>query len=241
MSLSHDHPQKCIIQQFKDRSQIEEKGVAFDEFGMSIKFNKEGTCKYLSLQVDPVVVSDELVAARMTEKEKSWQPDSEQFITAAYEFRFRETQSPPGLTETLFLWNAPFSGGTARPATSFGVVRSPLLKGYFAIASLDSEVINGKVQGFFHMAPMPRWINPTDWHKVDLSLEMNAVTIKVTQFERTETSLYTQLPYALSEKLKLEFSVDNEIIFGEKVCPVIGDRLDIASLSIFSRHNTGVF
>ena len=74
----------------------------------------------------------ETVASRVTQidtsvppaqRVKCWQPTTSKDVVANFTAHFDQAEPPFGLTETMFLWNAPF-GSDPIPLTAIGVTRS---------------------------------------------------------------------------------------------------------------------
>jgi hypothetical protein len=231
-----------IIQQFVNEHQIRSKGFFIDLFGSgSLSFARQGHYKYASFHVasNP---SAQLSASRMTEADtslppeqriKCWQPTARRDVVVEFVARFKQATTPPELTETLLLWNSPIgSGGHALPTTGFGVTRNQAFPGYVAIAAQD--LVLEPFSGFVEIAPVPTWLDPTDWHQVRIQVSQQKALIEVAQGRHGYTTvLKVALPQPLDEPLAFEFSLDNEVMPGVVIPVTVPDTLDVAFLSMY--------
>lgn len=187
----------------------------------------------LNLPVDP---SDEPNAARITEVDSSapveqrarcWQPTERFDVVAEFEVRFAQPDTPPGVTETLFLWNAPLEENSALPLTAFGVTRNQFFGGYIAVAAQNFDVMT--FEGHFDLAPLA--VDPTQWHSVRVTMSVDQVMIEAAQGGDYQTVLVSNPPQPI-EPLALEYSLDNELAPGVYAPVSEPDTLEIESLSI---------
>ena len=240
-----------IINGLLNEHQLEAFGLHRDIFGSgSLAFHREGQARYASLSVAPDgSESPSLIAARITEvdtsltpheRTKCWQPTPDFNIEASYTIRFEQAVRPPGLTETVFLWNSPF-GETSLPLTAIGVTRiqqdptDPTSSIY--VATIAQGVTFGP-NDFIVVKPMPDWdwLDPTEWHTVHVQLKEQEATISVVQDGRRETVLSDALPQPL-EPLAFEASVDNEVFPGFYAPVPVADTIDVATVSVRQTRN----
>ncbi|HRQ38035.1 MAG TPA: hypothetical protein PLD25_08990 [Chloroflexota bacterium] len=228
---------KRIISSFVNEHQVEAQGFNFQVTppGGSYAFNREGHQRYLSLRMDPFPFNGELSSSRISEVDTSlppdqrvfcWQPTQRKDVVVMYTHRFAEATPPPGLSENLFLWNAPLDTGNL--ITAVGVTRSSIFGGYFAIVAQDFDFATGS--GLLQLVPMPAWLDATTWHTVSIVLSQESATIQVKQGSNQATVLQTTLLHP-PDPLGFEFSVDNEIAPGVIVPVTVAEQLDVAFYS----------
>lgn len=235
-----------ILTGLHNEHQLEAFGLHRDIFGSgSLTFEREGRAQYASLNVAPDLSGDP-VAARITEvdtslppeeRTKCWQPTDKFSVMAKYVIRFEQAERPPGLTENALLWNAPFGETTQLPMTAIGVSRSENFPGYVATVSQDVS-FTPVFTGFVQVAPMPAWLDPTEWHTVRVLMTEQKATISVVQGHQQATVLSAALPAPL-EALAFEASVDNEVFPGFHAPIPQSDTIDVAALSIRRFPNRG--
>lgn len=228
-----------IITALRNERQLEAFGLHRDIFGSgALSFGREGRALYASLSVAEDL-SGNPVGARITEvdtslppelRTKCWQPTDKVRIFAKYTIRFEQAERPPGLTETVFLWNSPFGETSLLPLTAIGVSRSANFPGYVATISQDVTFLP-EFSGFSLLAPMPEWLDPTAWHTVHVQLAEQEATISVLQGDRRATVLSTALPQPL-EPLAFEASVDNELFPGTYAPVSQPETIDVAAVAI---------
>ncbi|HSM56343.1 MAG TPA: hypothetical protein VK879_09340 [Candidatus Sulfomarinibacteraceae bacterium] len=181
-------------------------------------------------------LSEQPNAARITEVDSSvpvdqrmrcWQPTERFDVVAEFEVRFDQPDTPPGVTETLFLWNAPLGEDSASTLTAFGVTRNQFFGGYSAVAAqnLDLATFAG------HLELVPMSVDPTQWHSIRVTMSMAQVIIEAAQGGDYQTVLVSTPPGAI-EPLAFEFSLDNEVFPGNFEPVSVPDTLEIESLSI---------
>lgn len=228
-----------IITGLRNERQLEAFGLHRDVFGSgTLTFEREGRYRYASLNLAQDLSGDP-VSARITEvdtslspeeRTKCWQPTEKERIFAKYTIRFEQAERPPGLTENVVLWNAPFGETTQLPMTAIGVSRSENFPGYVATVSQD-VIFLPEFSGLIHVAPMPQWLDPTAWHTVLVQLTEQTATISVVQGQQRATVLSVDLPAPL-EALAFEASVDNEVFPGFYAPVSQADTIDVAALAI---------
>ncbi len=225
---------KRVISRFVNESQVQAKGFNFEVTapGGSYAFNQEGHKPYLSLRMDPFPFNGELSSSRITEIDTSlppdqrvfcWQPTETNNVVVMYTQRFAEATPPPGLSENVFLWNAPFDSGNL--ITAVGVTRSSVFGGYFAIVAQDFDFATGA--GLLQLVPLPAWLDATTWHTIEIVLSQETAIIKVSQGANQAIVTQTTL-LRPPDPLGFEFSLDNEILPGVIVPVTVADQLDIA-------------
>ncbi|MCL4265538.1 MAG: hypothetical protein KJ069_20150 [Anaerolineae bacterium] len=227
-------PNKRIITNFVNEQQVEAQGFHFEVTppGGSYAFNGAGNQQFLSLRMDPFPFNGELSSSRITEVDTSlpsdqrvfcWQPTATQNVVVMHKHRFAEATPPPGLSQNIFLWNAPLDTGNT--ITAVGVTRSSVFGGYFAIVAQDFDFATGA--GLLQLVPMPAWLDATAWHHVEIILSQETATIKVKQGPNQATVVQATL-LRPPDPLGFEFSLDNEIVPGVIVPVTVADQLDIA-------------
>jgi hypothetical protein len=230
-----------IIPQFINERQILNSGFFTDVFGSgSLDFARQGYRRYASFHLDPDP-SGQMSASRMTEidaslppeqRVKCWQPTARRDVVVEFTARFEQPTTPPNLTENLSLWNAPIgAGGESLPMTAVSLTRNQMFPGYVAVVA-QNLVLAPEPSGFLQIAPVPAWLDPTDWHQVRIRVSQQAALIEVAQGRHRYTEvLQVELPQPI-EPLAFEFSLDNEVIPGV-VAPITDpDTLDVTFLSI---------
>lgn len=235
-----------ILTGLRSERQLEAFGLHRDISGSgSLTFEREGRHRFASLSLAPDLSGDP-VTARITEvdtslppeeRSKCWQPTEEHRILAKYTIRFEEAERPPGLTENVLLWNAPFGETTQLPMTAIGVSRSENFPGYVATISQD-VTFTPVFSGFVQVAPMPGWLDPTAWHTIRVHLTEQEATIVVVQGGQRATVLSVGLPSPI-EALAFEASADNEVFPGIYAPVAEGDTIDVAALAIRRFPNRG--
>jgi hypothetical protein len=189
--------------------------------------------------MEPTPFTNTSIAARITEKDlnhpslgRCWQPTDYSDTVVEYEYRFGQP-GLTGLTENLILWNVPFSDPNSSGITSIGVTRNSLYNGYFASVTQDVQFTPQGLNGFVRLAPVPATINPTDWHKVRITMyRNNDVKIEMKQGTNGYTTLLqTTLPRR-TDPLAFEFSMDNELTPPPNPVRVpvnVTEKIDVAS------------
>jgi hypothetical protein len=246
-----------FIPRFKNEKIITRNGFHIDLYGTGeLDFSKEGHLKYATLSLAPDL-SGNYSASRITEvdttlppeeRTKCWQPTKKWDVVVAYIVRFEQAENP-GLTENLVLWNAPIGVDGSLPFTVVGATRNQMFPGYLAMIAQDL-VIGAEPSGFIQLAPMPEWLDPTEWHFVQIRVSQQHASVAVAQalfgFENLnyknmdngrenlnyEVVLDVDLP-APVEPLAFEFSLDNEVLPGLVIPFAEQDSLDVASLGIW--------
>lgn len=210
----------------------------------SLNFENGGSKKSLGLDVATTnIFTGQNVASRITEidtsvppseRVKCWQPDANHVVAAEYELRFDQTAAPQNLTENALLWNAPF-GDNPIPLTAVGVTRSlDLATGqpvYSAIVAQDL-VFSPDFSGLLLTAPMPAWLNPSDWHKVRVTESVSGVVVEVSQGAHPYTVVLQASLLHTPEPLGFEASVDNEVFPGVFAPVVTPDEMHVGQLDI---------
>lgn len=230
-------PGRRIISSFVNVHQVEARGFHFEVTppGGSYAFNREGHLRYLSLRMDTFPFNGELSSSRITEIDTSlppdqrvfcWQPTNRKNVEVIFTHRFAEATPPPGLSQNIFLWNAPIDTGGL--ITAIGVTRSSMFGGYFAIVAQDFDFATGS--GMLQLVPLPTWLDATAWHTVEIVLSQQEAIIKVEQGANQATVLQTNL-LRPPDPLGFEFSMDNEIAPGVIVPVTVPDQLDVAFFS----------
>ena len=235
-----------IITGLRNERQLEAFGLHQDVFGSgTLTFDREGRHQYASLSLAPDL-SGNPVSARITEVDTSlppeertrcWQPTEKFRILAKYSIRFAQAERPPGLTENVFLWNSPFGETSLLPLTAIGVSRSENFPGYVATVSQD-VTFTPVFSGFIQVAPMPAWLDPTEWHTVRVHLSEQEATISVIQGDQRATVLSAALPAPMTA-LAFEAGVDNEIFPGFYAPVSEPDTIDVAAVAIRRFPNRG--
>ena len=243
-------PPRCTpvkqIDNLQSERVLESRGFHVHEAGPgSVDFHGRGAGAIAELNLpqllpaDPQVpVVDQLNAARITEAgqgARCWQPTEAFDVVAEFEIRFTAAVTPPGVTETAFLWNAPLEADVPEPLTAFGVTRNQLLvdmiedydANYSAAVAQDLDLLD--FGGYLEVAPMG--VDPTEWHTVRITMSMDQVVIEAAQDGNFETVLKGNPPGPI-EPLIFEFSLDNEVFPGFYAPVSVPDTLEIESLSI---------
>jgi hypothetical protein len=240
--LAGRNSQQCVnhkhIETWRSRRQLEQKGFYFDIIGdqASITFGKN-----LSLDLASDPSNADYTASRITEIEselpiaervKCWEATSSKDVVVEFRVRFDQAAPPPGLTENLFLWNAPLphpdNPEPPIPITAVGVSRNNGV--YSALVAQDFDFTT--FSGLLVTQPMPGWLDAADWHRVRTTLSQERATIEVAQGEHGYTEiLEVALPHPAGP-LGFEFSVDNEAFPGVFVPVTVPDGLDVDFLDI---------
>ena len=250
-----------FIPRFKNEKTITQNGFYIDLFGTGeLNFNKEGHLKYATLSLAPDLTGN-YDASRITEvdtslppeeRTKCWQPTEDWDVVVGYIVRFEQAENP-GLTENMVLWNAPIGVNGSLPFTVIGATRNQLFPGYMAMIAQDL-VIGPEPSGFIQVAPMPEWLDPTEWHFVQIRVSQQGASVAVAQaLYGFENLNYKQLDYSQEnvnyevvlevdlpapvEPLAFEFSLDNEVLPGLIIPFADQDSLDVASLAIWYEPN----
>lgn len=209
----------------------------------SLSFGQGDGYKFLSLDLATTPdFAGEYVASRITEidtsppadqRVKCWQPGAGEQVVVETVIRFDQAQPPFGLTENVFLWNAPF-GQNPLPITAIGATRSLDLATfqpqYSAIVAQDLVLF--PFSGLLVTQPMPTWLDASDWHWVRITVTETQAIVEVAQGEHAYTSILQVSLLHAPEALGFEYSVDNEV-FPSSYAPVtVPDGLDTGYLDI---------
>jgi hypothetical protein len=237
--VSHRH-----IDHWNNPAQLRAQGFNRDLFGDQASMRFRGDFLALDIASDPN--RSTYTASRITEvnsaqpieaRVKCWQPTARQDVVVTFTVRFDQATVQSGMTENLFLWNAPLpppgTSGSMRPFTVAGVTRSN--GSYSAVVAEDLDLMT--FSGFVQQVPMPTWLNAAAWHKVRTTVSQTHVRIEVAQGAHNYTTvLNAALPHA-PEPMAFEFSMDNEAFPGFFVPVTVHDGLDIDTLDIRLSHN----
>lgn len=238
---------RCVdhkrIDYWGSRAAIEARGFNFDIVGAqaSAKFQRNLA---LDLGSDPAQSS--YTTSRLTEintwapiaeRVKCWQATPGKSVVVEFRVRFDQRATPPGLTENLMLWNAPFPSTTPeapRPVTSIGVSRNSLLGGpqYIAMVAQDLDYATFAPPLVFQTMPMPGWLDAAQWHRVRITVSTAAARIDVAQGLRPYTNVLKAALLHPAEPLGFELSVDNEAVPGFTVPVMVADGLDVDYLDL---------
>jgi len=244
---SHNGNPGCLdhklIPFWGSRNFIEAQGFNFDIVGdqASVKFQRN-----LSLDLSSNQASSAYTASRMTEidtwkpideRVKCWQATPSKNVVIEFRARFDQSATPPGLTENLMLWNAPFPSTTPeapQPVTSIGVSRNSILGQPQYVAAVTQDLNFGTFTPpfIFQTTPMPAWLNAGDWHRVKITLSQQAAQIDVAQGDHQFATVLKAALLHPAEPLGFEFSVDNELFPGLTVPVSVPDGLDVSYLSM---------
>jgi hypothetical protein len=232
--VSHRH-----IDRWNNAAQLEAQGFNRELFGDqgSMRFRGE----FLALDVASDPNSSTYTASRITEVDsaqpvearvKCWQPTARQDVVVTFTVRFDQATVQSGMTENLFLWNAPLpapgTSGAMWPFTVAGVTRSN--GSYRAVVAEDLNLTT--FTGFVQEVAMPTWLNAAAWHDVKTTVSQTHVRVEVAQGEHEYTTvLDAALPHA-PEPMAFEFSIDNEAFPGFYVPISSPDGLDVDKLDI---------
>ncbi len=237
------------ISEWDNVSQLQARGFFTEVFSPegSLGFGQNGGTRFLALNVAATPqFTGQAVASRITEidtsappaqRVKCWQPDASHAVVAEYTIRFDQAAPPPGLTENMILWNAPF-GQNPIPLSAVGVTRSlnPFTgqTAYSAIVAQDLDF--STFSGLFLTTPMPAWLNAADWHTVRVTVSQQGALIEVSQGAHPFTPVL-QTPFLHPpEPLGFEFSVDNEVFPGVFAPVTVPDGLDVGPFDIELNH-----
>jgi hypothetical protein len=243
------HPQPPVADQCRDhklvadwhsRRAIEAKGFNFDIIGDQARVDF-GRTMSLSLASDPS--SSTYTASRMTEVDsnapidervKCWQATPKKNVVVEFRVRFKRTVVPPWLTENMILWNAPLplpnSTEQPHPSTAIGLSRNN-----FAGTPVYQAVVAQDVRlspMLFQSAPVPAWLDPTEWHRVRITLSQQVAQVEVAQGAHPFTVLVQATLLHPAEPLAFEFSVDNEVRAGETAPVLKPDSLEVSFLKM---------
>jgi hypothetical protein len=226
--------------------QLEARGFFREVFSpeASLGFGQDSNYKYLSLNVAATPqFSGQYVASRITEidtsvsadqRVKCWQPTANEDVVAEFAVRFDQSVAPFGLTENMFLWNAPF-GQNPIPLTAVGVTRSLDLTTnqptYSAIMAQDL-VFDPTFSGSLQTAPMPVWLDASAWHLVRVTVSQQDALIEVSQGVHPFTPVLQSAFVHPPEPLGFEFSVDNEIFPGVLAPVTTPDSLHVGEFDL---------
>jgi hypothetical protein len=228
---------------FASPAQLEAAGFRSEIIGpqASLAFEPDEAGGHLALDVASDPQSSTYTAARITEVDsqlpidqrvKCWQPTGSRNVVVEYSVRFAQPSAQPGMTENLILWNAPFPSQIgavgARPVTAVGMSRLGGM--YFAAVAQDFD--NAIGQGLFSLTPLPAWLQPTDWHRVRVTLTTRDARVELAQGERPYTTVAAVALLHQPEPLAFEFSVDNDAGGGITVPVNQPDGLDARCLVI---------
>jgi hypothetical protein len=231
------------IDRWNNAAQLEAHGFHRDLFGDQASMRFRGDFLALDVASDPN--SSTYTASRITEVDsaqpidarvKCWQPTAQRDVVVEFIVQFDQPTVQSGMTENLFLWNAPLpppgTSGDMRPFTVAGVTRSNGV--YSAVVAEDLDLMT--FTGFLQQTPMPTWLNASRWHKVRTTVSQTHVRIEVAQGAHDYTTvLNAALPHA-PEPMAFEFSIDNEAFPGFFVPVTVPDGLDIDTLDIRLAH-----
>jgi hypothetical protein len=240
--VSHRH-----IDRWNNPMQLEAQGFNRDLFGDQASMRFRGDFLALDIASDPS--RSTYTASRITEidsaqpveeRVKCWQPTSRRDVVVEFTVRFDQATVQPGMTENLFLWNAPLpppgTSGGMLPFSVAGVTRSN--GSYRAVATQDLDLTT--FTGFIQESPMPAWLDAAAKHQVRTTVSQTRVRIEVAQGRHDYTTILdVALPHA-PEPLAFEFSIDNEAFPSFYVPVTAPDGIDIDSLDIQlerNRHN----
>lgn len=232
--LPHRH-----IDRWNNPAQLRAQGFHRDLFGDQASMRFRGDILALDLASDPDDAT--YIASRITEidssqpieaRVKCWQPTVRQDVVVTFTVRFDQATVQPGMTENMFLWNAPLpppgTSGGMKPFTVAGVSRSN--GSYTAVVAEELDLTT--FSGFIQQMPMPAWLNAAAWHTVRTTISQTHVRIEVAQGTHTYTPVIdTALPHT-PEPMAFEFSIDNESSPGTFVPITVPDGLDIDTLDI---------
>ncbi len=234
------------VENWNNFAEVEAHGFFINQIGeqSSLGFGVDDSYKFLSLDLDVTPnFAGEYIASRITEiddtfpvdqRVKCWQPTADENIIVETALRFDQPLPLFGLTENIFLWNAPF-GENPLPITAIGVTRSIDLSTfqpqYSAIVSQDL-ILYPEFSGLLVTEPMPAWLNASDWHMVRITVSQDSASIEVAQGAYAYTPVL-QIPLLHTpEMLGFEFSVDNEAFPGLYAPIIVPDGLDIGFVDI---------
>lgn len=240
-------PAGCVAHRQMDNwnnpAQLEAHGFHRDLFSDQASMSFDGDFLSLDVAADPN--RSTYAASRITEIEsaqpidarvKCWQPTADKDVVVTFTVRFDQATVQPGMTENLFLWNAPLPPpgvtGDIRPFTVAGVSRSN--GAYTAVVAEDLDLAT--FSGLIQQVPMPDWLNAADWHQVRTTVSQSHARIEVAQGTHAYTSILdVALPHT-PEPMGFEFSVDNEAFPGFFVPVAVPDGLDIDTVDIRLAH-----
>jgi hypothetical protein len=232
--VSHRH-----IDRWNNPAQLRAHGFRRELFGDQASMRFRGDFLALDVASDPS--SSTYTASRITEidsaqpidaRVKCWQPTAHQDVVVEFTVRFDQSAVQSGMTENLFLWNAPLpppgTSGSMLPFTVAGVTRSN--GSYRAVVAEDLDLTT--FTGFVQEMPMPVWLNAAAWHSVRTTVSQTNVRIEVAQGAHAYTPVVdVALPHA-PEPMAFEFSLDNEAFPGIYVPVTMPDGLDIDTFDI---------
>ncbi len=237
-------PTHKSVQNWTNPSQVAAHGFFTEVFtpsAASVTFTKDNGPVFLNLNLATTNTTSP-VASRITEidtsfpvdqRVKCWQPDENRDVVVDVTMRFAQASPPPGLTENVFLWNAPF-GPNPSTLTSIGVTRSlnPFSgqQEYNAIVAQDLDF--GTFSGLLLLAPVPSWLDATAWHTVRITVTNSTATIEVLQGTHSFTQVISTPLLHRPEPLGFELSVDNEVFPGVFAPVFVPDTLTVGSLDI---------
>ncbi|NJN55837.1 MAG: hypothetical protein HC804_14480 [Anaerolineae bacterium] len=219
---------------FESQAQLEQMGFIFAVNGSGSTSFPRGQ---MSLNVGQDL-SGNYDSALFQESTKCWQPTSSSRVEAMYAIKFDSSSINSSLTESAFLWNDPeFDIDPFARTTSVGVVRTPLFGGYFAVIGQNVFIDEqGQLQGFLYLAPMPESINPTQLHKIRVTVWENSAKVEVQQHGPWITVAETAVPEPF-EPLLAEFGNDNELFPGFFAPVAEADALQLTHLHIQTKRN----
>ena len=234
------------IETWNSQRAIEARGFNFDLVGTqaSAQFQHD-----LSLNLAANPNNQAYTASRMTEidshlpisdRVKCWQATPDKNVVVEFRVRFAESDTPADKTENLELWNAPFpafdspnpSSESPLPLTSIGVARTSALGQPLYMASVVQDLNVSTFDGLFAFNTMPTWLNPSDWHRVRLTLSQRSARIEVAQNQHPFETVLVQDLLHPAEPLGFEFSVDNEALPGQFAAVAEPDGMQVDYLSI---------
>jgi hypothetical protein len=241
-ALAASDKNKCSnsvhVNNWKDEKHLAKDGFYIEQFSSSASYGFHDNL--LSLDLGTTADAN-YAATRITEidvtvpvdqRVKCWQPTAKKSVVAEYTMKFDQPYGS-GLTENVFLWNAPFGQNTI-PLSAFGVTRGPGSGGMYAAVIAQDVVFNPDFTftGLFYIVPLPAWLNAADWHTIRVTIANDSATVEVKQGDSGYTTVVIAPLLHTPEAVGLEYSIDNEIFPGFTVPVGQADGLDIGELNI---------
>jgi hypothetical protein len=241
-------PTSRNLDNLRSVEQLERKGLHVELFGdqSSLSFERERADRYAALDLSADPSDSTYTASRISEidgtlpiaqRTKCWQASERRAVVSEYTVRFDQAATQASLTENLFFWNSPLPAvGASEPAlplTAFGVSRS---QGVYQAVALQDVVFVPFSASDFATAPMPAWLDASEWHTIRVTISQTVARIEVSQGGHR---FYTVLEEALSHPaapLGFEVSIDNEAFPGVYVPVTTPDGIDLEELEIRLRH-----
>lgn len=223
---------------------ITNRGINFDIIGDHASADFGRTLK-LNLGSNPA--SSTYTASRITDidtgypiaqRVKCWQATAYQDVVVEYRIRFGQAAPPPGLTENLMLWNSPLPNKAIPeppiPATAIGVSRNSInaqVRPEYQMVIAQDVPLGPSPQPFIRQtAPMPSWLDASDWHTVKITLSQHAASVEVAQAGQSFV-LQTALLHP-PEPLGFMLSTDNEMFPGVFVPVMVPDSIEVAYIDL---------